>query len=340
MANVKEKALDMSLDLAMGYLEKDPEENLPRLMAMARRLMPGQEYKAKLDQFDRVISDKDDNMHKLLVSLFTDIDSEVRKTCVRNFILNAFYKWSRSRNANEERYGCSIPWTILIDPTSACNLKCTGCWAAEYGNRLNLSGETLDGLISQAEALDMHFFLYSGGEPLVKKDLIIEMCSRHPDSVFSCFTNGTLIDEDFAREMLRVKNFVPAISVEGFGEATDSRRGNGTFDKVVEATCENELVAPIVQDQGGRFTKVVLFSRIPFELTTKADRIRTCYMQACLAYVNFSVIGNSDVRRAFGLGDNKSQATRIIKDTLAAGLIKPVDSAAAPRYVRYIPFWG
>ena len=235
MANVKEKALDMSLDLAMGYLEKDPEENLPRLMAMARRLMPDQEYKAKLDQFDRVISDKDDNMHKLLVSLFTDIDSEVRKTCVRNFILNAFYKWSKSRSANEERYGCSIPWTILIDPTSACNLKCTGCWAAEYGNRLNLSGETLDGLISQAEALDMHFFLYSGGEPLVKKDLIIEMCSRHPDSVFSCFTNGTLIDEDFAREMLRVKNFVPAISVEGFGEATDSRRGNGTFDKVVEA---------------------------------------------------------------------------------------------------------
>ena len=60
MANVKEKALDMSLDLAMGYLEKDPEENLPRLMAMARRLMPGQEYKAKLDQFDRVINDKDD----------------------------------------------------------------------------------------------------------------------------------------------------------------------------------------------------------------------------------------------------------------------------------------
>lgn len=264
MANVKEKALDMSLDLAMGYLEKDPEENLPRLMAMARRLMPGQEYKAKLDQFDRVISDKDDNMHKLLVSLFTDIDSEVRKTCVRNFILNAFYKWSKSRSANEGRYGCSIPWTMLIDPTSACNLKCTGCWAAEYGNRLNLSAETLDDLISQAEALDMHFFLYSGGEPLVKKDLIIEMCSRHPDSVFSCFTNGTLIDEDFAREMLRVKNFVPAISVEGFGEATDSRRGNGTFDKVVEAT------------------RILRENRLPFGFST-------CYTSA-----NCSVIGSEE----------------------------------------------
>lgn len=149
---------------------------------------------------------------------------------------------------------------------------------------------------------------------------------------------GPLVD------IVRIVDTVPVSrneSLAGFMRKCGicEERGSG-FDKVVEATCENELVAPIVQDQGGRFTKVVLFSRIPFELTTKADRIRTCYMQACLAYVNFSVIGNSDVRRAFGLGSNKSQATRIIKDTLAAGLIKPVDSAAAPRYVRYIPFWG
>ena len=108
-------------------------------------------------------------------------------------------------------------------------------WAAEYGNKLNLSFETLDSLISQAEELNMHFFHFSGGEPLVKKDLIIKLCEKHSDSVFSAFTNGTLIDEAFADEMLRVKNFVPAISVEGFETATDSRRGNGTYSKVVEA---------------------------------------------------------------------------------------------------------
>ena len=236
MANMKDKTLDLSLDVALGYLEKDPEENLPKLMAMARRLMPGDEYKSKIDAFERVIDDKDDNMHRLLVSLFTDIDSSVRKKCAKNFILNAFYKWSRNREANGEKYGINVPWTMLIDPTSACNLKCTGCWAAEYGDRLSLDEETLEGIISQAEALDMHFFLYSGGEPLVKKDLLIRICERHQDSVFSCFTNGTLIDEAFADEMLRVGNFVPAISVEGFGEATDSRRGKGTFAKVIKAT--------------------------------------------------------------------------------------------------------
>jgi MoaA/NifB/PqqE/SkfB family radical SAM enzyme len=53
--------------------------------------------------------------------------------------------------------------------------------------------------------------------------------------MFTAFTNGTLIDEEFADEMLRVKNFAPAISIEGFEEATDSRRGKGTYKSVIRA---------------------------------------------------------------------------------------------------------
>ena len=70
---------------------------------------------------------------------------------------------------------------------------------------------------------------------LMRKKDIIRLCEDHPDCVFSTFTNGTLIDEAFADEMLRVKNFVPAISIEGFEEATDSRRGNGTYQKIIRA---------------------------------------------------------------------------------------------------------
>jgi len=57
----------------------------------------------------------------------------------------------------------------------------------------------------------------------------------HPDCAFLAFTNGTLIDEAFANGMLRVKNFVPAISIEGFEEATDARRGKGTYRRVIRA---------------------------------------------------------------------------------------------------------
>lgn len=118
----------------------------------------------------------------------------------------------------------NIPGAILLDPTSACNLHCTGCWAAEYGNKLNLSFDEIDSIIQQGKELGVYMYIYTGGEPLVRKKDLIALCEKHHDCQFLSFTNATLIDEEFADEMLRVKNFIPAISVEGFESATDGRR--------------------------------------------------------------------------------------------------------------------
>ena len=100
---------------------------------------------------------------------------------------------------------------------------------------MNLTYEEMDNIVNQAKAMGTYVYLFTGGEPLVRKKDIIRLCEAHPDCVFSSFTNGTLIDEAFAREMLRVQNFVPAISIEGFEAATDSRRGNGTYAAVIRA---------------------------------------------------------------------------------------------------------
>ena len=92
--------------------------------------------------------------------------------------------------------------------------------------------DELDSIIEQGKTLGTYMYIYSGGEPLVRKDDLLALCAKHSDCQFLAFTNGTLIDEAFADEMLRVKNFVPAISVEGFEEDTDFRRGKGTFAKL------------------------------------------------------------------------------------------------------------
>ena len=83
--------------------------------------------------------------------------------------------------------------------------------------------------------LGIYMYIYTGGEPLVRKEDLIRLCEKHNDCVFLCFTNATLIDEKFADEMLRVGNFVPAISLEGFEMATDGRRGDGVYKKVMAA---------------------------------------------------------------------------------------------------------
>ena len=68
-------------------------------------------------------------------------------------------------------------------------------------------------------------------------------------------------------------------------------RGSG-YDKIIQSTGEHTLIAPLIEIQDNQFTRVVLFSKMPFDTLSKSDRIRTCYLQACLAYVNFWLIIN------------------------------------------------
>jgi ATP-dependent DNA helicase RecG len=117
-------------------------------------------------------------------------------------------------------------------------------------------------------------------------------------------------------------------------------RGSG-FDKIIYATSKNSMPAPKIENQSDKFTKVTLYLKAPFDLISKEDRIRTCYMQACFVYVNGESITNNVVRELFGISDkDKYKASRIIKDTVEANLIKPVDENTAPRYMKYIPFWA
>ncbi|HQA15821.1 MAG TPA: radical SAM protein [Candidatus Avimonas sp.] len=223
------------LKLAYAYLNSNPERNIPKLMDWVDRIDRKDTMKGQRDAVRKVIEDKDNNWYKLILSMWTDIDPGVRKAFFNNFILNENFIGWPIQEANREKYGCNIPWAILMDPTAACNLKCIGCWAAEYGQKSFLSIETMDSIIEQGKKLGVYFYLYSGGEPLIRKKDIIALCEKHNDCFFTAFTNGTLIDEKFADEMLRVKNFAPAISIEGYEEATDYRRGKGTYQAVIRA---------------------------------------------------------------------------------------------------------
>jgi predicted HTH transcriptional regulator len=101
------------------------------------------------------------------------------------------------------------------------------------------------------------------------------------------------------------------------------------------------MPAPIIRNQSNQFTKVILLAQMPFDMLPKEDKVRTCYMQACLAYMEHSAISNADLRTVFGLSDEeKMKVTRIIKETVRKGLIKPIDTNTAPRYMKYIPFWA
>lgn len=133
------------------------------------------------------------------------------------------------------KHDCCIPRALLIDPTYSCNLNCIGCYASGYGKNEGLTFEELDSIVNQAEKLSIHFFLFSGGEPLVRRDDLVKLAEKHRFSIFLAFTNGTLIDEDYADQVAKVGNLTFGFSVEGFREETDFRRGEGTYDKVMKS---------------------------------------------------------------------------------------------------------
>ena len=222
------------LEQAFNYVYKDPDKNFIKIMDWADKFSGGG-FPTQRAMIREVISNPEHPYYPFIHRLVTDIDPHVMKTLVANFFINANLAGWKKQDECREKYGCNIPWAILLDPTSACNLHCTGCWAAEYGNKLNLTYDEIDDIIRQGKELGVYMYIYTGGEPLVRKKDLIRLCEKHNDCIFLSFTNATLIDEDFANDMLRVGNFVPAISLEGFETATDGRRGNGVYQKVIKA---------------------------------------------------------------------------------------------------------
>jgi MoaA/NifB/PqqE/SkfB family radical SAM enzyme len=230
---LKTLTVSKGLELISEYLEKDPEENISKVMNMVDKIFPHDLYSVAREMIHETI-DKKDNMYQLILYAY-QLDAGVRRAFFNNFFVNATLNGSKIQDEYAAKYNCNVPWAILLDPTSACNLHCTGCWAAEYGHNYNLDYDTIDSIIRQGKKLGIYMYIYTGGEPTVRKNDLMKLCTAHSDCEFLAFTNGTLIDDSFCNEMLRVKNFIPAISLEGFEAANDNRRGKGAYQKATHA---------------------------------------------------------------------------------------------------------
>jgi MoaA/NifB/PqqE/SkfB family radical SAM enzyme len=224
-----------AIKIGVGYITKDPMKNLNKLVNWADSLAVLDDHKAQVNAFRTWVNDPDCGPYKLIERYFTQLNPEVRKKFLVNFFVNAGLDGIPRRKENQEEAGCNIPWAVLMDPTAACNLKCIGCWAGEYNKKDELDYDTLDRIIREGKELGIYMFVYSGGEPLMRRDDILKLAQVHDDCIFLSFTNGILLDEEYVKEIAKAGNFLYAISVEGDEESTDMRRGKGVYKQVVES---------------------------------------------------------------------------------------------------------
>ncbi len=219
----------------LKYVDKDPKKNIIRLLNITEKVLAGTFPKKYLDNMRGAIADGNNVYYQLALNILKDIDRDLIKKLLLSLGLGAGVKGTKAVRKNREKYKCNIPFQILLDPTSACNCKCKGCWAAEYGHQNNLTYEEMSSIVSQGRELGTHFYMFTGGEPLIRKNDIIRLCREYPDCAFLSYTNGHLVDEKFCDDMLSVGNIALALSIEGDEESTDARRGDGNYQKVISA---------------------------------------------------------------------------------------------------------
>ena len=234
MKSLKESAMTVAIKQAVKYARKDFNNNAPKILSLLEMADVKKVNRSTYAGLHKVLDDPDNNWMQFARKLVCYTNPEVVEKMIPPMLNVAINSYSQRMKAIEEN-DCNVPWAILMDPTAACNLKCKGCWAAEYGHTSQLDYETLARIIKEGKELGTYMYLYTGGEPLMRKKDVIRLCEENPDCIFMCFTNGTLLDDEFADEMVRVGNFFPAFSIEGHEEENDFRRGEGTYKKVCEA---------------------------------------------------------------------------------------------------------
>ncbi|MEC9488039.1 MAG: radical SAM protein [Halanaerobium sp.] len=223
------------LSQGLKFVMKDPENNISSLLTWVNRLAILPHHKEQVQIATGHLLNRQSNWYQFAVKIFNQLAENTIRTLAVNFFINATFLGVPRQKELEEKFACNIPFAILIDPTEACNLHCEGCWAGEYDQGANLSLELMDKTLQEAkDELGSYFVVVSGGEPLVRKDELLQLARQHNDMAFHVFTNGTLVDEEFAEKVVEAGNISFAISVDGFAEAHDRRRGAGTFARVME----------------------------------------------------------------------------------------------------------
>ncbi|MCE5254569.1 MAG: radical SAM protein [Actinomycetia bacterium] len=141
------------------------------------------------------------------------------------------------RKQFQEAFGKLAPSFLLVAPGKACNLRCPGCYSDSDDKTNKLEWSLVDRIMDEAKNLwGERFFVISGGEPFAYRSEgkgIVELFEKHQDSFFMVYTNATLIDDQVSKRLSKAGNALLCLSLEGFKERTDARRGAGVFDRVI-----------------------------------------------------------------------------------------------------------
>ncbi len=267
-------------------------DNFMRLSLMASYLISGEDAGAAVEAvIDSLRLGENGQATKMFRRVMTELSPHCLKTVSRNLFVNGLLRSSALRDEFSKKNGFSPPFTVLISPTMQCNLQCKGCYSGKYTRYQGLSYELMDRVVGEARDFGSMFIVLSGGEPLTRKQDLFRLVEKYNDMYFMFYTNGTLIDDSVADRLCSLGNAGAVMSLEGFEEATDARRGKGVFKKVMSAMDR-------LRERGVAFgTSLTVTRRNIEELTSDAffDHLYSKGVMVCWLFLFLPVGKDPDV---------------------------------------------
>ncbi len=232
-SRLRETAASKAIALAISLANRMSDDGVDRALGLMESLAPSQFARRQVAAVRRHWRGETAGGYALFRRVLREVDPGVQQRLAEILVVKHHWQGGQKRTLLRQQ-GIVVPFTILISPTMRCNLRCFGCYAGEYSQKDDLPAEVMDRVLAEGKELGVHMVTLLGGEPLVYGPLL-NLLAKHHDVAFMLYTNATLVDEDLAHRLLDLGNVVPIISLEGFAEETDARRGKGAFQRAVRA---------------------------------------------------------------------------------------------------------
>jgi len=198
------------------------------------------------------------------------------------------------RQKIQKEMGLRIPDIFIGEIATKCNLACVGCYSRPTRSQEKSIFTEWDKIIKEGKRIGIFNVFWSGGEPLMEKELLVKLAKDHPDIWFSVFTNGTLIDDNFANQAFLSRNLVFLVSVNGDEDENDKYRGKGTYQRAFKGMTK-------LREKKVPFGISVTVGKDNLTSATGDSFVQACCDVGASFFMYFPYLPNTAEERKFGL---------------------------------------
>ena len=223
--------------------------------------------------------------------------------------------WQRKaalKRTRLEKEGLHVPPIMIFSITNRCNLLCKGCFnnALRKPTAEELPEKQLRRIIGEADELGVSFMVISGGEPLVRPE-ILTIVEENQQILFIMFTNGTLLNDSLLERINKTKNLVPLISLEGHRAETDARRGSGVYERL-------RSIFSVMREKHIFWGTSITVTSNNFSVVTESSFVSELFKQGCRLFIYDEYTPITEGTESWVVTPRQREEMRTIRKSLRA----------------------